>query len=239
MLKLNKIGIKEKEKFICFASRSHHYRNDPATTRDSSIYTQLKAIRFLRDSHEFKAVRLGYNPKDKLEIERDIIDYSNTTYRNDFMDIFLLYKCDFIISTGLGINAPATMFRKPKLMVNFVDYFSIQQQCENYTPFILPKKFISLKNKKIIPLEEVYEKKLYEITEKKKLNTIGYDIKDNSDLEILDAVKEFYFFFEKKKHLFDNQKKQDKFWDLYERYFNYKPFKLKISNVFFEDFKIF
>ena len=45
------------------------------------------------------------NVKDKLNYTSDnVIDYANSDYRSDFMDIYLTYKCDFFISTGGGLD---------------------------------------------------------------------------------------------------------------------------------------
>ena len=49
-----------------------------------------------------------------------ILDYANSTYRSDFLDIWLLANCFFCISTGVGLEEVARIFRKPIVNVNYL-----------------------------------------------------------------------------------------------------------------------
>ena len=123
-------------------------------------------------------------------------------------------------------------------MVNYVDYFSIINQCEKYCPFILPKKFQYKKNNKIVPLSEIFKKKIYQVTSHKELSENGYLILENTSLEILDAVKEFTDLQLENKKQSKYQFEQNEFWKLYKKYFDYSPKNLRISQSFFYE-KVF
>ena len=86
---VEKYGL-EKEKYICFYSRTSEYRGDAQKSiRDSDIKTQIYGIEKLCREKNLKAVRLGYSPKTKLETNDVIIEYSNSSDRSDFLDFYL------------------------------------------------------------------------------------------------------------------------------------------------------
>lgn len=129
---LNKMGITQGEKFVCFNARDSAYLNTTPLRphhgdldwshydyRDSNIHTFIDAAEELTRRGYF-AIRMGAVVKEKLNIINPrIIDYANK-FRTDFMDIYLPAKCKFFISTGTGIDDVATVFRKPKVYVNFI-----------------------------------------------------------------------------------------------------------------------
>jgi putative glycosyltransferase (TIGR04372 family) len=47
-----------------------------------------------------------------------ILDYANSEYRSDFLDIWLMANCFFCISTGTGLDEVARIFRRPAVYVN-------------------------------------------------------------------------------------------------------------------------
>ena len=49
-----------------------------------------------------------------------IIDYANSALKSDFLDVWLMSKCEFCISTSTGFDRVATAFRKPLALVNFM-----------------------------------------------------------------------------------------------------------------------
>ena len=104
---------------------------------------------------------------------------------------------------------------------------------ENYTPLILPKKYLDLKTKKFVQYKEVYKKKLYDIRYKEELNKLGYDLIDNTEDEIYKSTKEMTEIVENKT-LYEI-KEQNNFWQIHKDYFNWKPKLIRISNSFFND----
>ena len=63
-----------------------------------------------------------------------IINYANSQNRTDFLDIYLISKCKFYISTGTGLDLVATLFRKP-LDIKLLDFGNIERtkRC-NFVP---------------------------------------------------------------------------------------------------------
>ena len=59
--------------------------------------------------------RMGKNVKGKFKTTSEkVIDYANSKYRSDFLDIFLGANCEFCISTGLGFDEVPEIFRNQR-----------------------------------------------------------------------------------------------------------------------------
>ena len=67
----------------------------------------------------YKIFRLGRRLKNHLHQNSNIIDYANSEFRSDFLDLFIGKVCKFGVSTGTGIENVATVFRKPLCITAF------------------------------------------------------------------------------------------------------------------------
>ena len=157
-----------------------------------------------------------------------VIYYNNENIRDDFLDIFLLFNCKFMISDGSGISNVALLNRKKRLYINFAQIFSISLSDSLYTPFILPKKFKKINSKEYLPYSEVLKKGLSKLTYIDELNKCGYDIEDNSEDEILNATKEMNFYLENNDYLNYDSSLEKKFNNLLEKNTNTTLRKSKI-----------
>ena len=217
---LDCINFKQ-NKYICFFSRTSDYRNEPPSIRNSSIYSQLKGIENICKKG-FSAIRMSKLDKNNpLKIKNlKIYDYAYSEKKNDFLDIYLLFNCSYMISTMSGIDLVPKINRKKVLLINYVDIPAMYQL--NYTPILLPKKIIDIHSKKSLSYKDVFKKNLMHahIT-KAKLNSLGYDYLDNSEFEIFNAINEMHEHIINKNPL-NHCDLNDKFWTLFERYYN-KP----------------
>ena len=67
----------------------------------------------------YKIFRLGKKVKKSFTSKNsNIIDYANSEFRSDFLDLFIGKVCKFGVSTGTGIENVATVFRKPLCIVH-------------------------------------------------------------------------------------------------------------------------
>ena len=73
---------------------------------------------------------MGKYNSDKIDTKnKNIIDYSNESWRSDFMDYFLGYECDLCITTHTGMDCFARLFRKHfGAIVNPIDDFFFFQK---------------------------------------------------------------------------------------------------------------
>ena len=121
---LHSIGMDNKEKFICLIVRDSAYLNDPKYSyhnyRDSNIDKYKDASIYLAEKG-YWVFRMGKKVHNPFVVNNDrIIDYASSEQRSDFLDIWLMANCYFCISTGLGIDEVARVFRKPALNVNYL-----------------------------------------------------------------------------------------------------------------------
>ena len=217
---LKKIGFHNK-KFITFSARSSNFHDEKIIdVRNSSINNKILAMKFLV-SQGYKAIRMGKNEKERLNInDTNILDYAISSDRSDFLDIYLISKCEFILSTSSGLFELAVLFRKPRLIVNYfniegLEYYPLNQM-------IMLKKIKNLNTNKYVSFEEVYKKKLHYNVSVSQMNNLGYEVIENSEQEIKKATENFL-------HLINNGfktdqilKKQTKFWQIVEKYYGYK-----------------
>ncbi len=217
---LKKIGL-ENKKFFVFASRSAHFKKEKfETARNSNIYNKISGLKFMT-SKGYKAIRLGKNETKKISFDDpNIIDYATSTYRSDFLDVYLVSKSEFMISSNTGANELPVLFRKPRLIVDYYDIPALE-----FHPLklmIMPKKFQSLKTGNLVSFEEAFEKKLNYIHINSKVNDLGYEIIDNSELEIKQATENFYNLMNNNLDLNDILQKQQIYWKNIEKYFGFK-----------------
>ena len=113
MNKLNEIGISEKDKIVCFSARSRIYKNENfEASRNSNINKQLNGMKILANKG-YKCLRLSKKEKNKLNFtNQNIIDFAFSNIRDDMLDLYLVSKCNFFVSSSSGIAEMATLMRK-------------------------------------------------------------------------------------------------------------------------------
>ena len=109
---LQSIGVKSGQKIVCYATRTASYYSGlqksgvklkPQTIRnpDESVY--LAVAKTLSDRGYF-VIRMGKDLATKVpkEFEDKIYDYASKA-RSEFLDAYLLRRCDFLLNGGTGI----------------------------------------------------------------------------------------------------------------------------------------
>jgi len=125
---LGAMGIPPDSPFVCLIVRDSAYLEDRFPSRDwnyhgyrdSDIKNYVLAAEALADRGYF-VIRVGAKVRGAMEtVHPRIVDYATNGMRNEFMDMYLCAKCDFCISTGLGLDAICEIFRRPIVYVNLV-----------------------------------------------------------------------------------------------------------------------
>ena len=227
---LNKINP-QKKPIILLIIRDSKYLKDVTNTnsfsyhnhRDDNIARYDTLVKHIIKKGFF-VIRMGKVAKKRLKInDENFLDYPFSKYRNDFMDIFLGYKCELCISNVTGYDAVPTIFRKPMLFYGSIPVGYMLTSS---------KKFIntfydhySLKLKRRLTMEEIFMNKLdnkfklndfkkKKIILKKMSSTLMIKIFDetinylNNNYRLKKSVKNLQLDF-KKKYL-DNLKKYSK-----------------------------
>jgi len=222
--KLRKNGVDIEKKWVCILARDNGYLNtvypqldwEFSSSRNSDINTYLEAAEFLA-SKNFLVFRMGnYVTKPFKSYKSDlVIDYANSNYRCDELDVFLASKCEFFISSSTGLDAIPLVLRIPLVSVNIANlltmpYFKVKH-------LIIFKKFRCKGS--FLTMKEYYKKGIEEqgFTNDNSLHLRTQDLKrlgiqliDNTSSEILEVTKEMYQLLEKGDnflHLNDDQSK--------------------------------
>lgn len=190
-------GIPNDIRFICIHVRDsayldtiHNYATRQQWAyhdfRDADIKTYLPAMEWLT-TQGFYVIRLGAIVKETLETDnRMIIDYAGSDKRSDFMDMFLLENCNFLIGTASGITQAATVLGTRVLATNWA-------HCEYLTCFRPGDKFIHKHHSMggiELSFRDILESGIGRAIRTEVYEKAGVELIDNMPEELLGSVKE-------------------------------------------------
>ena len=197
---MEEMGMPKGTRFICLLGRDSRYLNVIKPGIDFSYHNHRnvdinhyqKAAKILADKGYY-VIRMGKFVQDLFDVNHShIIDYANSPFRSDFLDIYLSAHCFFFMSVGTGIESTAQIFRRPVLITNFTLHdFGILPDWK----ILITKKLFDTKNNKILSFKEMFE--LYTICANRDVlkilnmtheNSLKYI--ENTEDEIVDAVCE-------------------------------------------------
>ena len=121
-------GIAPGAKFVCYATRSSNYYQKLSESGvnvkarnvrnpDESVYFEV--AEFLA-SRGLQVFRMGKDLDKPIPEEKKsaITDYASSL-RSDFLDVYLLFKCNYLINGSTGIVSIRAMFNLPSLNSDF------------------------------------------------------------------------------------------------------------------------
>lgn len=127
--KLNAMGLDLTKPFACLHVRDGRYHSEhsgglwtePHTWRNIPVRSFEKAAKILA-ARGVQVVRVGVHVADSFIAadEKEIFDYATNGYRDELLDVFLISRCTFMISTSSGIDSLAQVFRKPLFNVGVI-----------------------------------------------------------------------------------------------------------------------
>ena len=237
---LKKYDISADNKYICLLVRNPDYflnkgflKEKKINLRDASLKPFLKGIKYLSQK-DYKIFNLGEKSIKEEAGSRgsDLIFYNNSNYKSDFLDIFLPFNCSFMLSTGSGLDFIPILNRKKRFILNFSEIYNLWT-LDYDVDFFIPKKFMSLSNRKFVPYSDVLRLNLSKYHYLDDLNKNGYDCISNSEEEILCAVEEIEFFYNNKKYLNNEMDYLNKkFREIYYHYTGYNIKRIKVCDSF-------
>lgn len=186
-----KMGINKDDWYICLHIRTPFYHGDlpQSEYRNSLPENYRKAIDYI---HKLggKVVRLG-DPVE-MAINNLCIDYPNSSYKSELMDLHIIKNCKFYIGTNSGILDTAFLFGVPVLGVNFSD-FCLTIAFKEYDK-VLYKHIVDKKTDQELSITEIFNQPMYVNPNINQdfLNKFfdNYYIYENTEEEIYLAVKE-------------------------------------------------
>tara|TARA_B100000035_G_scaffold315304_1_gene335065 strand:- start:1774 stop:3078 length:1305 start_codon:yes stop_codon:yes gene_type:complete len=188
---LRKMGVKNNEKFITLHIRQLGWRgenisNSTEIFRTPNVENYIQAIEYLTKLN-FKVILVGNN-NYKFKKIKNFINYANSKFKSDSMDIFLAAKSEFLIGNASGFYNAAMCFGTPVLFTDVSCYSNFFFLSKN--DLFLPRLLKRINSKKIIPIINCFDYPLNSIHHDNHLKKLSITVEENSPSDITEAVKE-------------------------------------------------
>ena len=176
------MGIPLADWFVCL----HVSENQPRIFKNASIANYIEAIKVITAAGGW-VVRLGDPAMTPLPSMERVMDYVHTPYKSKLMDIYLISQCRFLIGLNSGPLNVATLFRKPVVLVNMVEW-SVGFPLKKGDLAIIMHIY-SRSHHRYLSIKEILE----EPFTVQAMNAVsdGYEMVENTPEEIRDIVEEF------------------------------------------------
>lgn len=195
---LDRLGIGPVATFVAFHARDSaylraHFPERPAEFfryhdyRNTDVASYVPAMEEVVRRGHF-AVRMGKVVARALDLENPgIIDYA-TSGRSDFMDIYLGARSHFFVSSGSGLDAIATVFRRPVAYVNFIPL----EQVHSWNPQDLAifRKLWLTRERRFLSWREIVTSGVGRFQRLEQYEAAGIEIVNNTPEEIRALVIE-------------------------------------------------
>lgn len=146
---LQQMGLDLSKPFVCLHVRDNQYHakhsggiwTETHNWRNIPLCSFEEAAKLLV-TRGFQVVRIGVHAAETFRAadEKEVFDYANNGWRDELLDVFLVSRCSFMISTSSGIDSLTQTFRKPLYNVGVIapsqlyihrNIFSIVQRFES------------------------------------------------------------------------------------------------------------
>ena len=181
-----KLGLEEK-KYVCLHVRTPAYKGtgdlENAGFRNATPSNYISAINFLI-KNGMKVVRLGDCVENLLPQINGLVDYANSEYKSEEMDIYLIQNSFFFFGTNSGIYDTAMLLSVPVLAVN-VSEFLVAKPYKMVDLFAY-KRIFSKKLGRVLTFNELF-------SQDQPPTFDGHEFIENSPEDISCAVEEQYW----------------------------------------------
>jgi len=183
----------DKIKFVCLFNRDDAYLKSPKKDWYYLSHHNYKIEKFNLIANELTkkniyVFRMGAKVEGKFgEKNEKIIDYANSNFRSELMDIFLASKCLFGIECGTGSSGVALLYRKPIVSLN-ANIFHLNTDVKKGV--MLSKHYFCKIRKRNLRLSELMKFEIGDLDSRNQLDNAQIDAVDCSEEEIKDACLE-------------------------------------------------
>jgi putative glycosyltransferase (TIGR04372 family) len=193
---LIEMGLEPESPFVCLIVRDGAYKSSRFSQQQDWSHHAYRDTDI--DSYEMVALdlaakgfwvfRMGKVVEKPFRVGHPhIIDYANTDYRNDFLDIWLMAHCHLTITTGTGLDEVPVAFRHAYVVVNLLPVGGIRS---SKFSVVLFKKLKSKSSGEMLGLREQIHTGLINCFHMQQYQDMDVDIIDNTPEEITEAVCE-------------------------------------------------
>jgi len=186
---LKKMGYKNQNHIVCIHNREKGFSKCDDLIQDyrnCSIDNFIESINYLCKKNIF-TIRIGDKSNSPLKIkDSNFVDYANSRYKSEFMDVFLAGKSSFIIGNTSGIACLFSVMGTPCGITNAIPLSTMWLSSKD---LVIPK--FLLFNQKFLSFNSILKKNIgYKDTNEYKKNNII--IKENQSKDITLLTKEMF-----------------------------------------------
>jgi putative glycosyltransferase (TIGR04372 family) len=235
---LVRLGIPKGRHFVCFHARDSAYLNASfppndwsySDIRNSNIQNYLGAANELARRGNF-TVRMGAVVEQSLQTSDPmILDYA-TSFRTDFLDIFLSAKCRFFICSATGIERLPMIFRRPIAFVNWMPLDLVNTW--GHEDLFIPKNLWLREQDRSLTFKEIISSGIGRYLLADQYREKGIEAVENTPEEITALAVEMD---ERLNGTWEtteeDEELQKRFWSLYEANELHRVFRIKIGADF-------
>lgn len=194
---LDRWGLKKNDWFVGLHVREPNYRDyGKKNVRDTDINSFCKAIDYIENLGGY-VIKLGLENNNLNIQNKKFINYSNSEFRSDEMDIFLSTQCKFFIGTNSGLHNLPLIFKTPILYFNMFPIEQINSQPNSIATIKLVR---DNKTNKFLKFKDVLNLSIKNSFKIDDYNNLGLTVIDNDQDLILDVLKEYLLKRENKFH---------------------------------------
>ena len=171
--------------------------------RNADINSYIEATKFIINKGGY-VIRMGSEVnKDMDFVDSNYVDYSRM-HRSDFLDVFLVSRCRFLLGTNSGFSDLAVALDKPRAIVNAIPLGHVPY---GRNDIYISKKFFDPNSSKYKSLKSVLANNQDLIFDQESFLENKFKCIDNSPDEILELTKEMISKLDNNFSMTSNQKK--------------------------------
>ena len=191
---LSDLKIIEGQEYICYAVRTESYylrlaeqgvAVKPRSVRNPSEELYLEALTQI-SGNVVPIFRMGKDVDTALDVDKcfGVIDYASNQ-RSDFLDVFLLSRCKYLIVGNTGLFWISALFGKPTLHCDVYDIRHVQLKNDLY----IPQKVLLKNENRVATISEMLKMRS-EYSDERHQGRLGVELIKNTSDEILAACNE-------------------------------------------------
>ena len=202
---LASLNINSEDKFVCLYVRDEAYLKKEFRTNDWSYHNfrnhDIDNFYMCADQltkRGYHVIRMGSVVEKKFDNKGNkmIFDYGSSNCRSDFLDIYLLAKCNLCISTSGGLDNVSLIFKVPVLLIGVLPIGDIQSYYKNV--MVTSRTIYSKKLNRNLTLSEIFQLKLgYSYTSDEyndfTIEVLSSETITNSMLELLKLMNNNFY----------------------------------------------
>jgi putative glycosyltransferase (TIGR04372 family) len=189
-------GVPREAKIVCFHFRDSAYLTTAYPSHDWSYHdfrdVDPENYRLMAEAlaaRGYYVLRFGSVVREPFRSSHPrIIDYSTSGRRSEFLDLYLIARCHFMVATTAGPCGIAWLFRRPVVYVNVTPLLGLQ--AARVGDVFVPKRYRSRAARRDMTFAEIYRSGAADFYRSELYERAGIDVLENTAEEIRSTVLE-------------------------------------------------